>query len=112
MSVARNDADGILVDQLVEIRTILDEVWGPAESWPESDDIDGWRWTLTEPQPLEPPADEEGAYEPEPEELAWWDSQPSNQDWDDYRAWCEDYERRNFGRMCQDAEFEARCRFG
>ena len=75
-TIARNDVDGILAYQLVEIRTILDETWGPAETWPETEEIDGWRWTLTEPQPLEPEPDEaEAPYE------------PSEADWRDYLEW-------------------------
>jgi hypothetical protein len=91
-SVARNDADGILADQLIEIRTILDDVWGPAESWPETEDIDGYHWELTEPLPLEPePGEEPAPYEPSEEDRS--DQAHWAQRWAEYEAWLDHLER-------------------
>jgi hypothetical protein len=38
--------------------------------------------------------------------------EPSDEDWDDYARFCEDVERSNALRRMDDAEYEARMRYG
>jgi hypothetical protein len=58
------------------------EVCGPAEGWPCTPGIDGERWV------------------------------PSDDDWNDYRNWCEHVDLLDAIRRIEDSEWEARMRFG
>lgn len=56
--------------------------------------------------------------EPSAEDAAWLAAnptpvpfEPTDQDWDDYRRFCEDVERSDALRRMEDAEYEARMRY-
>jgi hypothetical protein len=113
-------ADGILQDQLTEIRTILDPEWGDPAEWPEWTDSD--RWELgpalppdAAPLPPELEPDEPGSFEPDPGDREWvarnLDADEAEM-WSDYREWAEHVDRLDANRRALDAAYEARCRFG
>ena len=43
-----SDQLGQLMDALIESPDETTEVWGPAECWPPSPEIDGFHWTTEE----------------------------------------------------------------
>jgi hypothetical protein len=106
LTMSLQQADLILEDQLTEIRTILDPVWGPAEAWPESDDVDGWRWELG---PALPPDDEPlpvelAPVEVDPADVEWLNTQPSLDDLLEYEAWSRWVEMKDRERMITEED--------
>jgi hypothetical protein len=99
-------------DSIIELGAD-DPDYGDPAGWPAW--TDDWRWVPTEPQPLEPPADEEPAYEPTPQDRTWSASHldaDEAQAWAEYREWAEHVDRIEAERRALDAQYEARCRFG
>ena len=85
---ALRQADLILVDQLVELRSLDDDEWGdPAEWGPEWDE---WRYELGPeiPPDAEPLSPELAPVDPDPADVEWLNGQPTLDDWAEYHAWC------------------------
>jgi hypothetical protein len=82
-------------DAIIECEA-LDAEAGEPETWNSWTDQD--RWEVSQ-------ADVEFINTPEP-------FVPSEEDLREYHQWCEHVDRLNATRMMEDAEFEARMRFG
>jgi hypothetical protein len=86
-TIPQTAADGILIDQLIEIRTLDDPACGDPAEWPEWTDADRW-----EPGPAIPPdavplPPKLAPVDPDPADVEWLNTQPTLDDWLEYRAW-------------------------
>jgi hypothetical protein len=110
-----DSANAILVDQLVELRSLDNPAWGPAESWPDWTDDDRWELGPAIPPDAVPLPPELAPVDPDPADREWAAENVSAdeaQAWSEYREWAEHVDRLDATRRALDAEYESRARFG
>ena len=100
-------ANGIMADQLTEIRTLDDDEWGPAESWPEWTDDDRWELGPAIPPDAMPLPPELAPVDPDPDDVEWLNGQPTLDDMAEYWAWSEWVEIKDRERLITEDDIRA-----